>query len=33
VKVGVMGGSLLSGIVGYLVLRLSTRPPADAARA
>ncbi len=33
VKVGVMGGSLLSGIVGYLVLRLSTRPPAGEARA
>ena len=29
VRVGVMGGSLASGILGYLVLRLSTRPKAE----
>jgi NhaA family Na+:H+ antiporter len=33
VRVGVMAGSLASGIFGYLVLRLTTRPPEQASRA
>jgi len=26
VKIGVLGGSILSGIAGYIILRLSSRP-------